>query len=206
MAAARQYQTVQKDFSKDFYSEDDYFEIERMSSNRLEYVNGEIRAMSGGTADHSTIASNLIRGLGNALVPKGCRVFGSDMKIHTNASVNTFPDISVVCDAPTFYQGRKDIYTNPLLIVEVLSGSTQAYDQGDKLRYYQTLPSLADYLLVAQDEARVLLYTRHGDLWHFRAITGLSSTVHLPSVDVTLTLADIYTLVELPADLADGDE
>lgn len=202
MAAARQYQSIQKDF----YSEDEYFEIERMSSNRLEYVNGEIRAMSGGTADHSTIAANLIRALGNALTPKGCRVFGSDMKVHTNASVNTFPDISVVCGPPTFYQGRKDIYSNPLLIVEVLSGSTEAYDLGDKFRYYQTLPSLTDYLLVAQDESRVLLYTRQGDHWHFRDITGLGSTVHLPSVDVTLALSDIYVLAELPPAPAEGND
>ncbi len=206
MAAARQYQPIQKEFSKDFYSEDEYFEIERTSVGRLEYVQGEIRAMSGGTADHSTIAMNIGRLLGNAVVSRGCRVFGSDMKVHTNASVNTFPDISVVCGPPTFYQGRKDIYTNPLLIVEVLSNSTEAYDQGDKFRSYQTLPSLTDYLLVAQDEARVLLYTRHGDLWHSRAITGLGSTVYLLSVDVTLTLADIYTLVELAPDPADADD
>ena len=86
----------------------------------------------------------------------------------------------------------------------MLSDSTKAYDLGDKFRYYQTLPSLTDYLLVAQDESRVLLYSRHGDHWHFRDITGLSSTVHLLSVDVTLALADIYTLVELtPADGSD---
>ncbi len=202
MAAARQYQTIQKDF----YSEAEYFEIDDASFNRLEYVHGEIRAMSGGTADHSTIAANLIRALGNALTPKGCRVFGSDMKVHTNASVNTFPDISVVCGPPTFYQGRKDIYTNPLLIIEVLSRSTEAYDQGDKFRSYQTLPSLTDYLLVAQDEARVLLYTRRGDLWHSRAVPGLGSTVHLPSVNVTLSLSDVYTLVELPPDSAETDD
>ena len=99
MAAACEYQTIQKDF----YSEDEYFEIERMSSNRLEYVHGEIRAMSGGTADHSTIAMNIGATLRAALLSKGCRVFGSDMKVRTNASVNTFPDISVACGPLTFY-------------------------------------------------------------------------------------------------------
>ena len=193
MALARQYVEVEKDF----YTEDEYFEIERTSFGRWEYVNGEIRAMSGGTANHSSIASNIIRALGNALVPKGCRVFGSDMKIRTGDHANTYPDISVVCKALSFHRGRKDIITNPLLIVEVLSDSTAAYDLDDKFRHYQTIPTLTDYLLVAQDEARVLLYTRHEDHWDFRDISGLSRSVHLPSVETTLALTDIYALIEL---------
>jgi len=198
MALVQQYQYIEKEC----YTEDEYFEFERTSFGRWEYVKGEIRAMSGGTADHSTIAGNIARALGNALVPKGCRVFGSDMKVHTRADVNTFPDVSVVYGPLGFYQGRKDIITNPLLVVEVLSDSTEAYDRGDKLRFYQTIPTLTDYLLVAQDEARVLLYTRHEDHWHYRDISGLTSAVHLPSVETTLALSDIYALIELTADQA----
>lgn len=196
MALAHQYQYLEKDV----YTEDEYFEFERTNFGRWEYVKGEIRAMSGGTADHSTIGGNIARILGNALVPRGCRVFGSDMKIHTRAAVNTFPDVSVVCGPLGFHRGRKDIITNPLLIVEVLSDSTEAYDQGDKFRYYQTIPTLTDYLLVAQDEARIELYTRDDDHWHYRAIAGLSSAVHLPSVETTLALSDIYALIEFAAD------
>lgn len=198
MALAHQYQPLEKDF----YTEGEYFELERTSLGRWEYVNGEIRAMSGGTADHSTIAMNIGRALGNALTPKGCRVFGSDMKVHTLDRTNTFPDISVVCGPLSFHRGRKDIITNPILIVEVLSDSTEAYDLGDKFRHHQSIPSLTDYLIVAQDEARVLLYTRQGDHWEFRDITGLSSTVHLPSVETTLALTDIYALIELTGDEA----
>lgn len=193
MALAHQYQYAEKEC----YTEDEYFEFERTSFGRWEYVKGEIRAMSGGTADHNTISSNLVGTLRAALLPKGCRVFGSDMKVHTGADVNTLPDVSVVCGPLGFHRGRKDIITNPILIVEVLSDSTEAYDQGDKFRHYQTIPSLTDYLLVAQDEARVQLYTRHEDHWHYRDITGLSSTVRLPSVETTLTLSDIYALIEL---------
>lgn len=193
MALAHQYQHIEKDC----YTEDEYFEFERTSLGRWEYVNGEIRAMSGGTADHSTIAINISGTLRAALAFKGCRVFGSDMQVHTGDGVNTFPDVSVVCGPLGFHRGRKDILTNPVLIVEVLSPSTEAEDQTDKFRHYQTIPSLTDYLLVAQDEARVMLYTRHDDHWHYRDITGLSSAVHLPSVDVTLALSDIYALIEL---------
>ena len=88
------------------------------------------------------------------------------------------------------------------MVVEVLSDSTEGYDRGDKFRYYQTIPSLTDYLLVAQDEARIELYTRDDDHWHYRVITGLDSTIHLPSVETTLALSDIYALIELGADQA----
>jgi Uma2 family endonuclease len=192
MALAHQYQ-----YEKDFYTEDEYFEFERTSFGRWEYVNGEIRAMAGGSDDHNMISSNLVGTLRAALLPKGCRVYGSDMKVHTGDDVNTLPDVSVVCGPRVYHRGRTDIITNPILIVEVLSDSTEAYDQGDKFRHYQTIPTLTDYLLVAQDEARVLLYTRHDDHWHYRDISGLSSTVHLPSVETTLALSDIYALIEL---------
>ena len=193
MALAHQYHCLEKDV----YTEDEYFEFERTSIGHWEYMNGEIRAMSGGTANHSTIAMNIGATLRAALLPKGCRVFGSDMKVHTGDGVNTFPDVAVVCGALTFHRGRTDLLSNPLLIVEVLSDSTEAYDQGDKFRHYQTIPTLTDYLLVSQDEARVILYTRHEDHWHYRDITGLSSVVHLPSVETTLALTDIYALIEL---------
>ena len=196
MALAHQYQYIEKET----YTEDEYFEFERTSFGRWEYVKGEIRAMSGGTADHSTIAGNILGTLRAALLPKGCRVFGSDMKVHTGDGLNTLPDVSVVCGPLTFHRGRKDIITNPLLIVEVLSDSTQAYDMGDKFRHYQSIPTLTDYLMVAQDEARVMLYTRHEDHWHYRDVTGLTSTVHLPSVETTLALSDVYALIELGAD------
>ena len=196
MALAHHYHYAEKEC----YTEDEYFEFERTSFGRWEYVKGEIRAMSGGTADHNTISSNLVGTLRAALLPKGCRVFGSDMKVHTRADVNTLPDVSVVCGPLGFHRGRKDIITNPVLVVEVLSDSTEGYDQGEKFRYYQTIPTLTDYPLVAQDEARVQLYTRHDDHWHYRDITGLSSTVYLPSVETTLILSDIYALIELAAD------
>ena len=198
MALARQYQYIEKEC----YTEDEYFEFERTNFGRWEYVKGEIRAMSGGTADHSTIGGNILATLRAALLPRGCRVFGSDMKVHTRADVNTFPDVSVVCGPLGFHRSRKDIITNPLLVVEVLSDSTEAYDRGEKFRYYQTVPTLADYLLVAQDEARIELYTRDDDHWRYRVITGLDSAVHLPSVETALALSDIYALIEFAGDAA----
>ena len=184
------------DIEKDFYTEQDYFDVERNSVNRWEYVGGQIRMMSGGTDDHNAISANVARSLGNALLPKGCRVYGSDMKVHTGDGTNTYPDVTVVCGQRHYHQGRTDIITNPVLVVEVLSGSTEGYDRGEKFDHYKTIPTLHDYLLVAQDEARVMLYTRHEDHWDYRDIIGLESSVVLPSVDVTLALTDVYALIE----------
>lgn len=181
---------------KTIYTEAEYFEFERMNFGRWEYVNGEIRAVSGGTASHSTIAGNIIRALGNALVSTGCRIFGSDMRVRTGDGVNTFPDVSAVCGPLSFYRGKTDTLANPLLLVEVLSDSTEAYDRGEKFQHYRTIPTFTDYLLLSQHEARAELYTRRDGYWEYRAFTGLAETITLPSVEVTLALTDVYALVE----------
>ncbi len=134
---------------KTIYTEAEYFEFERMNFGRWEYVNGEIRAMSSGTADHSTIAVNIAVALRAALLLKGCRVFGSDMRVHTGDGVNTFPDVSVVCGPLSFYRGKTDTLANPLLIIKVLFDSTEAYDRGEKFQHYRTIPTCTDYLLVS---------------------------------------------------------
>lgn len=197
MALAEQYHPV---IEKEHYTEPEYFEIERTSFGRWEYVNGKIRLMSGGTTDHGDISSNLVRVLGNALVPRGCHVYGSDVKVHTGDGINTFPDLSVICEPNRYYLGKRDVVLNPLLIVEVLSPSTESYDRGEKFDHYQTVDTLIDYLLVDQDEAKVVLYTRRKDFWEMRVISGLTQSVYLPSVDVTLSLTDIYVLVEFGAE------
>jgi len=186
---------------KQLYTEAQYFEFDRTSIGRWEYVHGEIRAMSGGTANHSMIAMNIARILGNALVPRGCRVFGADMRVHTGDGINTFPDVSVVCGSLSFYQDRTDTLLNPLLIVEVLSDSTEPYDRGEKFRHFQTVPTLTDYLLVSQHEARAELFTRRGEgRWDYQNSAGLDQTLLLSSVEVTLALSDIYALIEWASD------
>jgi len=177
-------------------TEDEYFEFERTSVGRWEYVGGEIRAMAGGTDDHNAISANIGRALGNALVPRGCRVYGADMKVHTGDGVNTFPDVSVVCGPREYHWGKTDVITNPILIVEVLSDSTRDYDRTEKFDHYQTIPSLTDYLLVEQDAARVLLYTRRDDPWELQGAAGRESAIYLPSVGASLALVDVYALIE----------
>lgn len=189
MALARQF------VEKTRYTESEYFEFERTSFGRWEYVGGEIRQMAGGKDDHNAIAMNIGRALGNILAPRDCRVYGSDMKIHTGDGVNTFPDVAVVCGERQYYLGKEDVIINPLLVVEVLSPSTRGYDRGDKFDHYKTIHALEEYLLVDQDSARILLYTRREDHWEMREAEGMSSSVFLESVQGPLTLADVYAKI-----------
>ena len=169
---------------KEFHTEVEYFEFSRTAEERWEFTPvgppgpdgsrlGVIRMMAGGTDDHAAIISNIGRVLGNALVPKGCRVYVSDMRIHTGDGENTFPDVAVVSGPRQYHAGRNDTLTNPVLIVEVLSESTASHDHGEKFAHYQTIPSLNDYLLVAQDRARAILHSRAGDHWETRLMSGL---------------------------------
>ena len=196
MALAEQYVEERQ------YTEAEYFEIERTSFGRWEYVNGTVRLMAGGSPDHGAICTNIVRALANALIPRGCRVYGSDVKIHTGDGINTLPDVSAFCGEHRYYGGRTDVLLNPLLIVEVLSPSIENYDRTGKFEHYQTIETLTDYLLVEQDEARVTLYTRRADYWEMRVITGLAGRVFLPSVDVMLSLSDVYALIEFETEQA----
>ncbi len=190
MALQRQYE------EKEWYSEEDYFAFEQTAFGHWEYVCGEIRAMAGGTDDHNTVVSNVGGTLRAAMVPRGCRVYTSDMKVHTGNGINTFPDVAVVCGLRRYYKGRQDVITNPLLIVEVLSPSTEGYDRGEKFDHYRTIPTLADYLLVDPNTPRVFHYSLKGEVWEFRETAGLENSVYLPSVETSLALSDVYALIE----------
>ncbi len=184
---------------KDRYTEDEYFAFEEHALGRWEYVRGEIRAMSGGTPDHSGVAANLIFSLTGALRVGGsrtCRVFTSDLKVHTADGVNTYPDASVVCGPLQYYRRRRDTILNPALLAEVLSPSTQTFDRGGKWASYQTIPSLRYFLLLSAHQPRAELYTREEQGWHFEAVEGREASLSLPALGVTLALSDLYELVE----------
>jgi len=194
MALAQQY------VEKTHYTEAEYFEFERTAFGRWEHVNGEVRQLSSGTDDHGMIITNLICALGNVLVPQGNRVYMSNMKVHTGNSVNTFPDVMAVIGPRHYHTGRTDIITNPALVVEVLSSVSRDYDRCEKFDCYRTIETLTDYLLVEQDKPSIIFYTRQDDHWEMREVKGLDGAVHLPSVNVTLALRDVYRLIEFGAE------
>jgi Uma2 family endonuclease len=116
--------------------------------------------------------------------------------------LRTYPDISVVCGDPEFDEEDEDAITNPTLIVEVPSPSTEAYDRGDKFDHYRCLPSLQEYLLISQDRCRIERFLRQPDgTWVLSTVRDLKATMRLPSIDCDLRLAEVYDRIEFPANL-----
>lgn len=177
---------------KEFYTEAEYLSWEEDALTKSEYVDGEIRAMSGGTDDHNTICQNMGASLWNALRGRGCRVMNSDMKVWAGGAFY-YPDVTVVC-GPRRYRGRGTSgITNPLLVAEVSSKNTEAKDRGEKFIRYQNIGTLNHYLLVSQSEARVELYLRsESGHWNYTLVAGLDSSLAIPALGIILAPADLY--------------
>ncbi len=142
----------------------EYLALEAASPTRHEYVNGEIFAMAGGTPDHSALAASVIHLLTAALIDRPCRVYTSDLRIRVLATgLGTYPDVSVACGSIEHDPEDANTLVNPVVLVEVLSDSTEAYDRGEKFAHYRRIPSLRDYLLVSQHTARIDHYRRNDD-------------------------------------------
>jgi Uma2 family endonuclease len=176
-------------------TEAEYLEIERRALIKSEFLDGEMFAMSGGTSAHSLIAVNLMFALRTQLKGCPCRVYNSDMRVKVQTSgLYTYPDVSVACGQEEFADKHHDTLLNPTVIVEVLSDSREAYDRGKKFELYRQLPSLREYLLVNQHEPIVEQYIRQDSgEWLLRAVAGLESRLSLPSVSITIGMADVYT-------------
>jgi Uma2 family endonuclease len=183
------------------YTVEEYIELLKNSDERFEYFDGEIVSMAAGKISHSDIAANVIYDLKAALRERPCKVFGGDAAIKTvRAFPFRLPDVSVVCGEPVIEEMQGiDMLINPLMIVEVLSPSTAAYDFKEKFVAYQAIASFEEYLLVSQERGHVTHYVRQPDrLWLRADIIGLENSVHLTSLNVTLPLAEIYRGVSFP--------
>lgn len=171
---------------------EEYLAFERSSDVRHEYADGEIFAMSGGTIEHATVASNIVRELGTALRDRGCRVLGSDMRVKIPAGRYVYPDASVVCGRPHLDDTVRDTLTNPGVVVEVLSDSSEAYDRGDKFAHYRSVPSLMHYVLAPQKAPRIEVFTRQSQGgWLLRAY-GPGETAALDAIGCELVIDDVY--------------
>jgi Uma2 family endonuclease len=187
------------------YGFEEYLSVERESVDaKHEYVAGQVFAMAGGSYDHNLITANLARRLGNQLDGSPCVVLTSDMRIRVEAAdVCAYPDVSVLCGEPVFHDERRDVLTNPILIAEVLSPSTEAYDRGSKFAHYRHLPSLRHYLLIAQDRVAVDVFTRQqDDRWLLSAYPDLGAVIELERLDCRLLVRDVYDGVRWDADEA----
>ncbi|HEY0172492.1 MAG TPA: Uma2 family endonuclease [Pyrinomonadaceae bacterium] len=181
-----------------YVTPEEYLAAERLSETKSEYIDGVVYPMTGARLNHIQIVSNITVELAIQLRARPCRVLQSDLKIRLQESRKFFyPDVTVLCDEPQFHDERRDIITNPLLVVEVLSKSTEAFDRGAKFLAYQTIGTLKEYLLVAQDRPLIELYVRgDGGEWRYKAAAGLESSLTLPSIECTLNLGAVYDKVD----------
>lgn len=173
-----------------------YLDDERSAATRHEFLDGQVYAMAGASERHNQLASALHYALYGQLAAGDCRVFQSDMRVQASESAYFYPDLVVVCGPAQYADPRRDTLLNPAVIIEVLSPSTEDFDRGRKFWHYRALPSLSDYLLVAQTRLQVEHYTRQSaDIWMLQDFTQPQDRVVLASVGCTLALDALYRRV-----------
>ncbi len=178
------------------FTPEQYLAAERKAAFKSEYLDGFITAMSGASREHNRIAGNVYHKIGNQLENRPYEAFISDLRVCVSSTgLYTYPDVIVVCGEPEFQDDEVDTLLNPTAIVEVLSPTTESYDRGAKFAHYRRLPSLKEYVLVAQDRVLVERYTRQGDDWVFSAPDDLDGTLKLVSINCSIPLRDIYARV-----------
>lgn len=185
-----------------FMSVEEYLELDRKSLDaRYEYIDGIVTMLAGGTTNHSRISVNVTSLLQAALRGSPCEVFNSDLRVCISSTRYLLLDASVSCD-PEDLTGENDIIYSPHVIVEVLSPSTEATDRGKKFRYYQSCPSIQEYVLISAQEQAVDVYRRASDkLWTLHPF-GPGDEVALKSINVTLPLEALYENVMLSGENA----
>ena len=174
----------------------EYLTWERKQPFKNEYHNGQIVAMSGASRWHNRITVDLTVQLSNQLMESECEVFAGEMRVRTSPTVSyLYPDVIVVCGEPRFEDDTFDTLLNPIIVIEVLSPSTAAYDRGEKFESYKQLASLQEYILISQDRVRVESYCRQGTRWLHNTFQHLEDVLPLASIECEVPLRAIYRRV-----------
>lgn len=184
-----QTQTQQK-----YYTPEEYLAREETAEFRSEYHDGEIIEMTGGSINHNRITGNVFAYLKYLLRGQNKEIFTSDLRVWvTRYKRFVYPDVFVIDGTPALHENRIDTVTNPSLVVEVLSKSTQNYDHTDKFRYYRSIPSFKEYILINQYEYLVEHYTKTGKgEWLLREYEAIDDKINISSLNLEITLSDIY--------------
>jgi Uma2 family endonuclease len=182
-----------------YYSVEDYLLHEDAAEEKSEYCNGEIFTMAGGSINHNQISGNVYVELNSALKKQNYRVYMADVKLWIPQRNNfKYPDIMIIEGQPQYYDNRKDIILNPIVIIEVLSDSTKDYDRGDKFQQYRTLESLQHYILISQDSIHVEHFKKVAPYeWLLTDFNEIEANLNLTHPELTLSLNDIYDRVDL---------
>ncbi len=178
----------------------EYLDRERTAAYRSQYYRGEMFAMAGATHEHNLAKDNFARETGNQLKDGPCHVVTSDQRVKIEKTgLYTYPDVVVICGQSEFEDDKHDTLLNPHALVEVLSDSTEKFDRGLKFGHYRQIPTLKEYILVAQDRPLVERYMRQADdTWVLTEYSGLAQTFAFATIPVQIPLAEIYRGVEFP--------
>jgi Uma2 family endonuclease len=188
-------------------TEAEYLAIERAAEYKSEFYDGQMfpmtghpMAMAGGTAMHSLIATNLGGEVRSKLKPGPCKAFNSDLRLKVEATgLFTYPDLSVICGELQYAPGTNDTVTNPIVIFEVLSDSTEGYDRGEKFTNYRQMASLQDYVLVSQRLPQIEQFQRGTEgKWTLRSAKGMDASLAIPSLNIVLEFREVYAGVQFP--------
>ncbi len=181
-------------YGRNKFTVQEYLKMEKASDVKHEFCEGEMFAMSGAGARHNIIAVNLTVSLYKQLEGKPCRPYGSDMRIHIpENTLYTYPDISIICGDIISSDDDEDTATQPTVIIEILSTSTQRYDRGDKFKLYRAIPALRAYILVDTESINVECFSLNNEfIWELREYKKLEDNVSIKSIDGVISLEDIY--------------
>ncbi len=194
---------------KILYSPEEYLKLERKAETRHEFVDGVIYAMAGESLSHSRICINLAGEVRTKLKGANCEALSPNMKVRAESKgMFAYPDLTIVCGEPIFHDKQKDVLLNPKVIIEVLSPSTQRYDQTKKFfRYRKELPSLTDYVLIYQDAPFIEHHEKQTDgRWTHNAADGIEDVLQILSIEIELNLREIYDRVKFEVVNLNEDE
>ncbi len=178
-------------------TEAEYLAFERASETKHEYIDGHVYAMAGASRQHNLISTNTVATLHFQLRQTPCETYQGDMRVKVQmGDLYSYPDVTVVCAEPQFADSKQDMLLNPVIVVEVLSPTTEKYDRGKKFRQYRQLDSMQEYLIIEQEKSHIEHYLRQPDnTWLLADAVGLDASLELPSIGCTLKLADVYQKV-----------
>ena len=186
--------------AKQYYTPEEYLELEATADYKSEYIDGQIIAMAGASINHNRISLNLSSGLNFAFRNQNYEVFMGDMRLWIPQKlIYTYPDVIIIADEPEFFNNRTDTITNPQVIIEVLSNSTKGYDREDKFAAYRTIPTFQEYLLIDQNRIHGEQFSKTGKKrWNLREYDEEDENISLETVSFEISLQDLYNKVKFP--------
>lgn len=187
------------------YTSEQYLKLERAAPYKSEFIGGRMHALAGASREHNLIVFNLAGELRPQLRGRPCEAYATDMRVKCQATTGyLYPDLVIVCGEPQFEDQESDTLLNPTVIIEVLSPSTEAGDRGYKFAHYRRIPSLQEYIMIAQDRVHVERAERRGNGWFLTEMERLEDVLMLTSVGCTIPLSAIYEKVPLSEEYAPG--